>query len=60
MNEFAWRKYIPITCIELIAGLACCADEDLQRLSLWAAQGWKLVEVRSMCVVLERTISATP
>ena len=55
MNESAWRKYIPITGIELIAGLACCADEDLQRLSTWAAQGWQLVEVRSMCVVLERT-----
>lgn len=55
MNESAWRKYIPITRIELIAGLACCADEDLQQLSTWAVQGWQLVEVRSMCVVLERT-----
>ena len=58
MNESAWRKYIPITRIELIAGLACCADEDLQQLSTWAAQGWQLVEVRSMCVVLERTTPA--
>jgi len=58
MYESAWRKYIPITRIELIAGLACCADEDLQRLSQWAAEGWQVVEVRRMCVVLERTSPA--
>lgn len=58
MYESAWRKYIPITRIELIAGLACCADEDLQRLSQWAAEGWQVAEVRRMCVVLERTSPA--
>lgn len=55
MNESTWLKLIPITRIELIAGLACCADEDLHRLSQWAAEGWHVVEVRRMYVVLERT-----
>jgi hypothetical protein len=58
MNESTWLKLIPITCIELIAGLACCADEDLHRLSQWAAEGWQVVAVRRMCVVLERTSPA--
>jgi hypothetical protein len=53
MNESAWQKLIPITRIELISGLACCEDEDLHRLSQWAAEGWQVVEVRRMCVVLE-------
>lgn len=55
MNTYPWRKFVPITRIELIAGLSCCADEDLNRLSQWAAQGWQVVAVRRMCVVLERT-----
>jgi hypothetical protein len=58
MYESAWQRLIPITRIELVAGLSCCADEDLHRLSQWAAEGWQVVEVRRMCVVLERTSPA--
>ena len=58
MYESAWQRLIPITRIELVAGLSCCADEDLHRLSRWAAEGWQVVEVRRMCVVLERTSPA--
>jgi hypothetical protein len=54
MYESAWQKLIPITRIELVAGLSCSADEDLHRLSQWAAEGWQVVEVRRMCVVLKR------
>ena len=58
MYESAWQKFIPITRIELVAGLSCCVDEDLQRLSQWAAEGWQVVAVRRMAVVLERTSPA--
>jgi len=58
MYESKWQKLIPITRIELIAGLSCCADEDLTRLSAWAAEGWQVVAVRRMCVVLERSTPA--
>ena len=58
MYESAWQRLIPITRIELVAGLSCCADEDLHRLSQWAAEGWQVVAVRRMCVVLERTSPA--
>ncbi|MCE2852320.1 MAG: DUF2812 domain-containing protein [Roseiflexaceae bacterium] len=57
MNESSWHKQIPITRLELIAGLACSVEEDLQHMSQWAAEGWQVVAVRRMCVVLER---ATP
>ena len=57
-NESRWQKHIPITQIELIAGLSCCADEDLNRLSQWAADGWQVFAVRKMYVVLERTSPA--
>jgi hypothetical protein len=57
-NESAWQKLIPISRIELVAGLSCCADEDLHHLSRWAAEGWQVVEVRRLCVVLERTSPA--
>jgi hypothetical protein len=50
MYESAWQKLIPITRIELVAVLSCCADEDLHRLSQWAAEGWQVLEVRRMCV----------
>ena len=58
INESRWQKHIPITQIELIAGLSCCVDEDLNRLSQWAAEGWQVVAVHKMCVVLERSSPA--
>jgi hypothetical protein len=33
MYESAWQGLIPITRIELVAGLSCCVDDDLHRLS---------------------------
>ena len=58
INESRWQQHIPITQIELIAGLSCSVDEDLNRLRQWASEGWQVVEVRKMCVVLERASPA--
>lgn len=51
------QKIIPVTRREISAGLAFAEEYDLQRLRKWAAEGWRLVKINSMFMVLEQ---ATP
>jgi len=48
------QKIIPVTRRELGAGLAFAEEYDLQRLSQWAADGWRLVKIEQLWMVLEQ------
>lgn len=48
------QKIIPLTRREIGSGLAFAEEYDLQRLSTWAAEGWRLTRIRGMWMVLEQ------
>lgn len=48
------KKIIPVTRREISSGLAFAEEYDLQRLSQWAAEGWRLVKINSMSMILEQ------
>ena len=48
------HKIIPLTRREIGSGLAFAEEHDLQRLSTWAAEGWRLSRIRGMFMVLEQ------
>lgn len=48
------QKKIPVSRREMGAGLAFAEEHDLQRLSQWAAEGWRLTKIESMWMVLEQ------
>jgi len=48
------HKSLPITRREIGSGLAFAEEYDLQRLARWAAEGWRLVQIRGMYMVLEQ------
>jgi hypothetical protein len=48
------QKILPITRREIGSGLAFAEEHDMQRLARWAAEGWRLVQVRGLYMVLER------
>jgi len=48
------QKVIPITRREIGSGLAFAEEHDLQRLSRWAADGWKIVKINGLFMVLEQ------
>ncbi len=48
------QKVIPVTRREISAGLAFAEEYDLQRLRKWAAEGWHLVKINGMFMVLEQ------
>jgi len=55
MSNSLSQKSLPITRREIGAGLAFAEEYDLQRLSKWAAEGWRLVKVNNMSMVLEQS-----
>jgi hypothetical protein len=50
------NKIVPLTRREIGAGLAFAEEYDLQRLSTWAAQGWRLAKISGMWMVLEQAL----
>jgi len=54
MSNSRSQKSIPLTRREIGAGLAFAEEYDLQRLSQWAAEGWRLVKINSMSMILEQ------
>jgi len=48
------QKILPITCREIGSGLAFAEEHDMQRLARWAAEGWRLVQIRGLFMVLEQ------
>jgi hypothetical protein len=48
------HKIIPLTRHEIGSGLAFAEEYDLQRLSTWAAEGWRLAKIRGMWMELEQ------
>jgi len=50
----ATHKLLPITRREIGSGLAFAEERDLQRLARWAAEGWRLVQIRGLFMVLEQ------
>lgn len=48
------HKIIPLTRREIGSGLAFAEEHDLQRLSTWAAEGWRLSRIRGMFMELEQ------
>lgn len=48
------QKKIPVTRREIGTGLAFAEEHDLQRLARWAAEGWRLVQIRGLYMVLEQ------
>jgi hypothetical protein len=54
MSNSRSQKSLPITRREIGAGLAFAEEYDLQRLSQWAAEGWRLVKINSMSMILEQ------
>lgn len=48
------QKVIPMTRREMSSGLAFAEEHDLQRLSMWAAEGWRLAKIEHMWMVLEQ------
>lgn len=48
------HKIIPLTRREIGSGLAFAEEHDLQRLSTWAAEGWRLSRIHGMFMVLEQ------
>ncbi|MEY3990692.1 MAG: hypothetical protein RI985_1773 [Chloroflexota bacterium] len=48
------QKVIPMTRREMSSGLAFAEEHDLQRLSTWAAEGWRLAKIEHMWMVLEQ------
>jgi hypothetical protein len=48
------HKIIPLTRREIGSGLAFAEEHDLQRLSTWAAEGWRLSRISGMFMVLEQ------
>jgi hypothetical protein len=48
------QKIIPVTRREIGSGLAFAEEYDLQRLSTWAAEGWRLAKIEHMWMVLEQ------
>jgi len=57
MSNSLSQKSLPITRRELSSGLAFAEEYDLQRLCKWAAEGWRLVKINGVFMVLEQ---ATP
>jgi len=48
------QKIIPMTRREMSSGLAFAEEHDLQRLSQWAAEGWRLAKIEHVWMVLEQ------
>ncbi len=48
------QRILPITRREIRSGLAFAEEHDLQRLARLAAEGWRLVEIRGLYMVLEK------
>ena len=48
------QKVIPITRREMSSGLAFAEERDLQRLSTWAAEGWRLAKIEHLWMILEQ------
>lgn len=48
------HKIVPVTRREIGSGLAFAEEYDLQRLSTWAAEGWRLAKIRGMWMELEQ------
>ena len=48
------QRILPITRREIGSGLAFAEERDLQRLARWTAEGWKLVQIRGLYMVLEQ------
>lgn len=54
MQQSTLQKIIPVTRREIGAGLAFAEEYDLQRLSQWAAEGWRLAKIEHLWMVLEQ------
>ncbi|MEY2846684.1 MAG: hypothetical protein RL076_2230 [Chloroflexota bacterium] len=54
MQHSTPQKIIPVTRREIGAGLAFAEEYDLQRLSQWAAEGWRLAKIEHLWMVLEQ------
>lgn len=52
MQHSTPQKIIPVTRREIGAGLAFAEEYDLQRLSQWAAEGWRLAKIEHLWMVL--------
>lgn len=48
------HKIIPVTRREISSGLAFAEEYDLQRLTQWAAEGWRVVQIKGMYMILEQ------
>jgi hypothetical protein len=48
------QKIVPLSRREMSSGLAFAEEHDLQQLSTWAAEGWRLVRIKGMYMVLEQ------
>ena len=48
------QKILPMTRREISTGLAFAEEHDLQRLVRWAAEGWRLAQIRGLYMVLEQ------
>lgn len=48
------QKIIPLTRREMSSGLAFAEEHDLQRLSEWAAEGWRLAKIEHLWMILEQ------
>jgi len=54
MQQSLPHKKIPMTRREISSGLAFAEEYDLQRLSQWAAEGWRLAKIEHLWMVLEQ------
>jgi hypothetical protein len=48
------QRRVPVTRREIGSGLAFAEEDDLLRLSTWAAEGWRLSRIDGMWLVLEQ------
>jgi hypothetical protein len=54
MSNSLSQKSLPITRREISAGVAFAEEYDLHRLSQWPTEGWRLVKINSMSMILEQ------